>query len=225
MSSPVYTDAFVSYHHPDSLTNPCSGITVDLSRAFVGSRHDTCMIGASQIQQILWRHAKGHNGRQMMLYGDKGYHPNDVLMTPFEGNEERMPRYQVRFNRAMSRCRIGVEHEFGRTRNLLRSTVYEGIWSLSRALCCQNDENWLTINPCVLFADNLRFYLNELEQMYHVAVFFKNCLVCFGRGPGGAPLAPPSLEEYLRRWCSLGFFSACVYIARCKSCVCDGTKC
>lgn len=106
-----------------------SGLTVDLSEAYLGSRHDQAMLKDSDLESVLRMHAKGHEGRQMMLYGDKGYSANDVIMTPFPGNEERMAPHRVDFNKTMSKCRIGVEHEFGRTRNVFRMTQYEGEWS------------------------------------------------------------------------------------------------
>ena len=64
----------------------------------------------------------------MMLYGDKGYSANDVIMTHFLGNEARMAPNRVDFNKTMSKCWIGVEHEFGRTPNVFRMTKYEGEW-------------------------------------------------------------------------------------------------
>lgn len=112
-------------HHTDFDVG-LSGITVDLSEAYVGSRHDQAMPKDSQIETVLRRYAKGTNGRQMVLYGDKGYQLTDVIITPFPGVSGEIPDYQRRFNLSMSRIRIGVEHEFGRVRNVFRATQYEG---------------------------------------------------------------------------------------------------
>lgn len=154
-----------------AVTTP-DGLTVDLSEAYVGSRHDQAMLQHTQIEGILRQHAKGLDGRQMRLYGDKGYTATDVIMTPFRGHEDRLDFRQTVFNKAMSRCRIGVEHEFGRVHNVFRLTQYE---------------------------DNLLFFKNKLNEIYHVAVFLKNCMICVGRGPGNSPLPPPSLAQYLGR--------------------------
>lgn len=84
------------------------------------------MLKDSQIETILQRYAKGANVRQMVLYGDKGYQLTDITITPFPGMPADMPDHRRRFNLAMSRIRIGVEHEFGRVRNVFCSTQYEG---------------------------------------------------------------------------------------------------
>lgn len=70
------------------------------------------------------RDAKGDEGRQMMLYADQGYALSAVLMTPYPGL--LLTPEEAAFNWVMSACRIAVEHEFGRLRNLLRKSQYEG---------------------------------------------------------------------------------------------------
>lgn len=101
-----------------------SGLTADLTPAYVGSRHDTAIWDRSGLEEVLRRDAKGFEGRQMMLYGDQGYRLSAVLMTPYPGIH--LPAAQADFNQAMSRARVAVEHEFGRTRNLERMSQYEG---------------------------------------------------------------------------------------------------
>ena len=92
----------------------------------MGARHDTAILRATRIVEILRMCAKGFNGRQMTLYGDQGYPLSDVIMTPFRGGRD-LPPHERGFNLAMSRLRIGVEHEFGRVTNLMRFTTYEGL--------------------------------------------------------------------------------------------------
>lgn len=102
-----------------------SGLTADLSPAYVGSRHDTAIWDRAGLEDVLTRDAKGFEGLQMMLYGDQGYRMSAVLMTPYPGN--RLTAAQAAFNRAMSSARVAVEHEFGRTRNMERMSQYEGL--------------------------------------------------------------------------------------------------
>lgn len=71
-------------------------------------------------------YAKGYGGRQMISYRDQGYPDTDVIMNPFCGPPENLQPYQKHFNHSMSRFGIGIEHEFGRVRNMERQTQYEG---------------------------------------------------------------------------------------------------
>lgn len=89
------------------------------------------MLRHSDVEGILRREAKGHDDRQMVLYGDQGYQLNDVIITPFRGVPGHMAPHCRRFNRNMSKIRIGIEHEFGRVHNILRQTQYEGVSCLT----------------------------------------------------------------------------------------------
>lgn len=160
----------------------------------MGSRHDNAILRASQIEDILRLYAKGHGGRQMMIYGDKGYKISDVLMTPFPGHPRDLDPDFVQFNKDMSRCRIGVEHDFGQTRNIERLTQYEGLsfWSV---LVCTEIQNTHVVGFSL--ADNQRINVNDVEGQYRVSVMFKNFCVCFGRGTQRVALPGPTLAEYL----------------------------
>lgn len=68
--------------------------------------------------EILRICAKGYDGRQMTLYSDQGYPLSDVIMTPVQGGPA--------FNLVMSHLWIGVAHEFGCVRNLMRFTTHAG---------------------------------------------------------------------------------------------------
>lgn len=102
-----------------------SGITADLTEAYIGSCHDTAVLRMSGLSDMLERDAKGFGGRQMMLYGDQGYRNSAVMLTPYPGIH--LLAHQSRFNRIMASVRVAVEHEFGRLRNIFRMTQYKGM--------------------------------------------------------------------------------------------------
>lgn len=101
-----------------------SGLTADLTEAYVGSRHDQAILGYSRLEDVLERDAKGFGGRQMMLYGDRGYRMSNVIMAPYPG--DRLQPAEAEFNRRMCTSRVQVEHEFSSLRNQERMTQYEG---------------------------------------------------------------------------------------------------
>lgn len=95
-----------------------------MTEAYVGSRHDQSILGYSGLEAVLERDAKGFGGRQMMLYGDRGYRLCAVIMAPFPGVV--LNPQEEAFNRVMCTSRVQVEHKFCSMRNQVRMTQYEG---------------------------------------------------------------------------------------------------
>ncbi|KAE8218759.1 hypothetical protein CF319_g7424 [Tilletia indica] len=81
-----------------------------ISGPYRGPRHDSTMLQASKLHNWLDLHSARPTGELLCLFADKGYAPRGLLMVPYKGF---ITDAQRRYNLAMSRVRVEVEHAIG----------------------------------------------------------------------------------------------------------------
>ena len=88
-----------------------NGIIAHLFGPIEGRRHDSFMLGESNLLPLLERMVKP-NGDPYVVYGDPAYGITRHIISPFRG--AHLTRPQQLFNAEMSKCRICVEWGFGK---------------------------------------------------------------------------------------------------------------
>ncbi|KAE8217762.1 hypothetical protein CF319_g8221 [Tilletia indica] len=148
------------------LTTPDGLVWVD--GPFRGPRHDSTMLKSTRLHQWLEDHSMRPNGRKLYIFADKGYAARGQLMVPYKGNTTDAQR---RYNVAMSRIRVEVEHAIG----------------------------WVTKTfPRFESKRSQRILLSPLGKEYKVAIILVNALSCLSGNQTSVRIGcdPPSLESY-----------------------------
>ncbi|XP_023015958.2 uncharacterized protein [Leptinotarsa decemlineata] len=152
-----------------SLLSP-DGLILSLKGAYPGRRHDAGIFRISHLYDELDIVARFPNGENFVLYGDLAYGIRDLLICPY-GNQHLTPQQQE-FNRSMSAVRQAVE------------------WGFQKVT---------TEFAFLDFKKNQKLLVQDIEQLYKVAVLLTNCHTSLYGSQTSQyfNVVPPNLEEYL----------------------------
>lgn len=106
-----------------------------------------------------------------ILYGDQGYGLMELLLTPYPGQPENMPIHHFLFNQSMKTLRVAVEWGFAKVIQQF------GFVDLKK---------------------NQKLLLQDVEDMYKVAVLLSNCHSCFygNQTADYFNIVPPTIHQY-----------------------------
>lgn len=148
-----------------------NGLVANLFGPVEGRRHDSGMLGDSNILPRLVQICNRPNQTPLCIYGDLAYPLREQLQTPFRSLN--LTQEQKDYNKAMSKCRIGVEWVFGEI------TTYFSFMDFKR---------------------NLKIGLSPIGKMYSVCALLTNARTCLYKSQSSSyfNVDPPSLWDYFR---------------------------
>ena len=126
-----------------------NGLIANLFGPIEGRRHDSGMLADSNILPQLRVIGQRQNQIPLCIYGDLAYPLRAVLQRPFQG--PNLTQQQKDYNKAMSKCRIGVEWVFGDVINYFKFMD---------------------------FKKNLKIGLSPIGKMYTVCALLTNARTC-----------------------------------------------
>lgn len=143
----------------------CTGIIIRLIGPYDGRRHDMYMIRDGKLIELLHRWFGPY-----FVYGDLGYPMVGNLLVGWKG--ANLSAQQKAFNTRVSKCRMSVEHGFGK---------------------------WITQFAFINFHANLKTQLQIVGTIHRVTALLTNCHTClYGHQTATFyDVRPPTLEEYL----------------------------
>ena len=146
-----------------------NGIIAHLFGPIEGRRHDTFMLGESNLLPLLERIVQP-SGDAYVVYGDPAYGITRHIISPFRG--ANLTERQKLFNSKMSKVRVSVEWGFGK---ITQQFSY------------------------LDFKRNLKILLQPVAKYYMVGALLSNCHTCLYGSLTGTyfGVEPPSLETYL----------------------------
>ncbi|KAK3918215.1 Putative nuclease [Frankliniella fusca] len=113
----VHPQSYINRHHQYSLNTMVVADDNLLIRYLkvgeVGSMHDSRVFRRSPLYMELLRNENDYLSDDEHIVGDGAYAVTNFLMTPYR-NLGRLTEQQTQFNRQLSRCRVRIEHTFGK---------------------------------------------------------------------------------------------------------------
>lgn len=148
------------------------GMIVSFKGAYHGRHHDARIFRESNLYTELEQVAVFPNDQKFVLYGDQAYGIKELLLCPFPTRQNELPDHQQQFNNSMKVIRASVE------------------WGFQKII---------SLFAFLDFKKNQKLLLQELENMYMVAVILTNChTTLYGSQTSHYfNLVPPLLEQYV----------------------------
>jgi nuclease HARBI1 len=153
-----------------NVTTP-DGYIAHLFGPIAGSRHDSYMLGESQIRDKLEAAMPGNDGQPVYaMYGDPAYPQSQYLLGGVAG--AAAGSIEAKWNKAMSRARICVEWTFGEVGKVFRSLSLK---------------------------QGMQVYRVPVAKYYYAAVFLLNCRNCMYGGQTADYFGcdPLDLDDYI----------------------------
>ena len=134
-----------------------------------GRRHDSAMLGMSNLLPQLQQRSIDTNGNPMCIYGDPAYPIRPQLLSPFP--RANITPDQLAWNQTMSRVRVSVEWVFGDIVNFFKF---------------------------IDFKKNLKVGLSPVGKMYLVCALLQNArTTLYGNLTGGTfDVDAPVITDY-----------------------------
>ncbi|KAG2217747.1 hypothetical protein INT45_005468 [Circinella minor] len=148
------------------------GITAHLFSPICGTHHDGFILTEAKLLETLEDKLNFDDGCHFVLYGDPAYRHHQNLVAPFVVLENDRTSRESLYNQKMSKVRVAVEWEFGRTVNLFAFLDYH---------------------------KDQKVWLSPVGAYYFVTVLFKNIKICLRGGQACKyfGIDPPTIHEYL----------------------------
>ena len=146
-----------------------NGLIANMYGPFVGRRHDSAMLEASNVRMDL-QNLQDDNGRLVCIYGDPAYPLSPELMAPFP--TVNLQQEEAHFNYQMSRVRQSVEWGFKKIISQFAILDYK---------------------------KNLKLHLQPVALYYLVGTIMTNCHTCMYGSEVSEffDVQPPTLEQYV----------------------------
>ncbi|KAI7854300.1 hypothetical protein BDC45DRAFT_569405 [Circinella umbellata] len=155
-----------------AITTP-DGITAHLFGPICGTHQDNGFIlTESNLLETLEDKLNFDDGCHFVLYGDPAHYHHQNIVAPFAVSENDETSRESVYHQKMSKIRVAVEWEFGRTVNLFTFLDYH---------------------------NNQKAWLSPVGAYYFVGVLFRNIKICLGGGQACKyfDVRPPTIDEYL----------------------------
>lgn len=139
--------------------------------AYEGRRHDAGIFRESGLYEELTQNVVFDN-QHFLLYGDQAYGLRELLLRPYTVHEIAGQQDRQNFNNIMSVLRVSVEWGFGK---IIQQFAF------------------------LDFKKNQKILLQDIEEMYKVAMILTNCHTCLYGGETSSyfDINPPLLDDYL----------------------------
>lgn len=147
------------------------GITSSIFGPYDGSTNDPGMLNRSNLKERLNKHfSMAGSDKRYSIYGDEAYTLSDHITRPFKKPYKHV--YEKPANVSMSKVRIAVEMEFGKTVQLF------------------SDTKWKYGNRILQTKPALKYTLASIFKNFHTILNGSAVTSLFR-------VAPPTLEEYI----------------------------